>query len=85
MLKTGAPLDMAHIEVRLQELVRAKAAREGADKIPYETIAKDTGISYATVASYMKGQVERPHLGVLAKFCKWLDCEIGDLLVYVED
>lgn len=43
-------------------------------------LQKLTGISYANLHKYSTDKVSRYNSEVLAKICKALECEIGDLL-----
>lgn len=79
---------MATLKIRLRELVREKALREGRDPdvnpITQEEIAHATGLSRPTVSSWMRDIVERLERESLLKFCRYLECQVGDLVV-IED
>jgi putative transcriptional regulator len=44
-------------------------------------LAKESGIRYATVWSWSRGEVARLNLQALDSICEALDCQPGDLLV----
>lgn len=76
---------MPTVKIRLRELVREKALREGRDPelhpITQEEIASATGLSRPTVSAWMRDHVERLERESLLKFCGYLDCQVGDLVV----
>lgn len=47
-------------------------------------LARRIGIDYATVDHYYKNKTTRFDSNILAKFCSALDCDVSDLLEYVE-
>ena len=75
-------LNMA-IYNRLKILLAEKEFREGR-KLPYRTIAKETGISPTTLTKYITqgGGIDA---NTLDKLCAYLDCQPGDLLIYSAD
>ena len=79
---------MAVLKIRLRELVEEKALREGRDleahPITQEEIASATGLSRPTVSAWMRNIVDRLERESLIKFCRYLECQVGDLLVIEE-
>jgi DNA-binding Xre family transcriptional regulator len=73
------------IIVRINELVRQRARRDEPPKERYTIteLAKLTGLSQVTVRSWIKGRIERVDLDALDKWCVFLDCTPGDILVRV--
>ena len=67
---------------RVPELVAEKFG--GADKINYTQIETETAMNYRTVTAWVKGRIERADFDVLAKWCKYLNVKVGDILVYEE-
>ncbi len=45
-------------------------------------VQHETGLEYSTVARWMKGAVTRADWPVLEAWCKYLECEVGELLEY---
>ena len=45
-------------------------------------LAKHTDTSYQIIDNYYKNKVTRYDSFLLDKICKYLDCEISDLIVY---
>ncbi len=48
-------------------------------------LAKMTEIKYQTIDNYYKNKVVRYDSYILSKICEALDCEIGDILIYIHD
>ena len=48
-------------------------------------MAKQTGMTYQAVANLIKGKTERVSFSTLDEICRVLECNLGDILVYVED
>lgn len=71
------------VKSRLPELVAEKFG--GKEHINYSKIAEATGLTYSTVTSWVKGRVDRADFPVLDKWCKYLNCQVGDILVYEAD
>lgn len=71
------------IQNRVPELVAEKFG--GRDKINIAEIERDSGIAYATVARWVKNRVDRADFPILEAWCKYLNCNVGDLLDFVPD
>ncbi len=76
-------LDMT-IQNRLKILLSEKEYREGR-KITYRTVAEETGLNMSTLTAYMTQRVNRFDKSTLETFCKYLACDVGDLLKYSPD
>lgn len=72
---------MAKVRNRFKILLAQKEARDGRE-YSYDDIYQATGISPTTLTSYSKGRVARFDEVTLIKLCDWLECELGDLLIY---
>ncbi|KAF0249440.1 MAG: putative transcriptional regulator [bacterium] len=48
-------------------------------------LSKQTGVRYATIFDLSKNNISRLSLSVLDRICAVLNCQPGDLLVYVAD
>ncbi len=68
---------------RVPELIAQKFG--GENKIVLLQVQSETGLNYATVSSWVKNQVTRADFPILEKWCKYLNCGIGDLLIYKEE
>lgn len=75
---------MSRIVVNLDNLLREKEERENRT-LTIQTIAKETGLNYATVSNWIKNRVDRAELTTIAIFCDYLECGTGDLLAKVEE
>jgi DNA-binding Xre family transcriptional regulator len=69
------------MRIRLQELLQEKAQREGRQTITQEEVVAATGISRPTVSDWLRDRVDRLDRRTIVKFCDYLECSIGDLLV----
>jgi DNA-binding Xre family transcriptional regulator len=67
---------------RVPELVAKKFAD---DEINLKQLERETGLTYSTVSRWMKNQVDRADFPILEVWCKYLNCTVGDLLVYTPD
>ena len=68
---------------RVPELVAAKFG--GADKINLQMVQKETGLNYVTVSRWVKNRVDRVEFKTLAVWCRYLNVQAGDILVYQPD
>ncbi len=48
-------------------------------------LSKMTDIKYQTIDNYYKNRVIRYDSYILSKICEALDCQIGDILIYIKD
>lgn len=46
-------------------------------------LAKDSDVSYIRIRAYCMNKVQRPDLDLLARICRALDCEVGDILRFI--
>lgn len=72
------------IQSRLPELKLAKE-RELGRKLPYRTLAEETGLAIGTLQRLMEtsGEIERIDGNTLSRLCDYFGVGLGDLLVYV--
>ena len=63
------------IEIRLLEVMGKKNIRT------IKVAAERTGLSRKAISQVLNNQTHRMHTDTIAKICKGLDCEIGELLV----
>ena len=68
------------IENRVPWLVAEKFG--GVDKVNLKDVERETGLTYSTIARWMKNRVDRADFPILEVWCKYLNCGVGDLLVY---
>jgi DNA-binding Xre family transcriptional regulator len=70
------------IENRLPELV---AKKYGAERVNVNEVQRAVGLTYSTVHGWLNGHVSRADFPVLNAWCKYLNCAVGDILVYTPD
>jgi DNA-binding Xre family transcriptional regulator len=68
---------------RVPELVAARFG--GKENINLSDVQRDIGLNYATVAKWVKNQVDRADFEVLESWCKYLKVQPGDILIYEPD
>lgn len=71
------------VENRVPELIAKKFG--GEDNVNISEVTRDTGLNYRTAFAWIKGRVTRADFPVLEVWCNYLDCSVGDLLVYTKD
>lgn len=76
-------IEMA-IQNRLKILLAQKELRENR-KLTYRSVARETGLAIDTITAYMTQRVNRFDKSTLETLCKYLDCNVGDLLNYTAD
>lgn len=57
----------------------------GARALGIRTIAAESGASVSTVQRLMNNSMKRVPLDDLAMLCKYLRCQVGDILEYIPD
>lgn len=68
--------EWGHFEIILDDYLKA-------NKISKNKLANDANLQRTQLLSYCKNEVQRPDLGVLARICYALDCDISNILKYV--
>ena len=74
----------ATIRINLAPLVALKSKRDGGEPITIDQLVRETGIARNTIKRYMrsgKGGFNGENIGTL---CRYLGCEIEDLLKVVD-
>ena len=66
---------------RFKILLAEKEIAEGR-KIPYDEIKEVTGIASSTLSAWATNSVRRYDADTIAALCDFLQCELGNLLVY---
>jgi putative transcriptional regulator len=57
----------------------------GERRLKISDVARDTGINRGTLTRLYHETAERVELSAISTLCSYLDCEISDLLEYVQD
>lgn len=68
---------------RLPELLAAKFG--GKEKIVLQEASLEMKLTYSIVHRWANGKVERVDFPVLEKWCKYLQCQPGDIFIYIEE
>ncbi len=70
--------DFGYVKIKLDDIMKEK-------KITTYELSKNANIRFQTVSKLREAdEVTRINLDVIAKLCYVLDCEISDLLEYIE-
>ena len=69
---------------RFRVLLAEKEQREKR-RIPLTEVAKETQISWKTLQGWANNDVSRFDAEKIEALCNYLDCNIGDLLVYEKE
>jgi putative transcriptional regulator len=69
---------MAKVELRIDEVL------ENSGKSAY-WLAKELGMGHGNLYVYRKNRVKAMNLDLLARMCELLDCQIGDLMILVDE
>lgn len=72
------------VRCNLADLVARKGEREGVH-ITISQLSRDTDIAMNTVKRYLRNDVQQYDERVIAAFCKYLNCAVGDLIEIVEE
>ncbi len=75
---------MKTVQSRLKVLVAEKELRERR-RIGLRVIARETGASLPTIQRLMNNTIKRIPIEDLGALCRWLECEVGDMLYMAED
>jgi DNA-binding Xre family transcriptional regulator len=76
---------MPRIENRFMELLEVKRRKDKKKRWSYREIAEAIGISPATLTRFAQQRHNQYDSETLITLCGFLECEVGDLLVLVED
>lgn len=68
---------------RLKILIAEKEIREKR-KLSYRTISEEIGVSVNAITAYVTQNVTRFDAPVLEAFCKYFNCDVGDILFFEE-
>lgn len=57
----------------------------GERKLKISDVANDTGINRGTITRLYKETAERVDLDVIEKLCRYLECDVSDLIEILDD
>jgi DNA-binding Xre family transcriptional regulator len=66
---------------RIPELLQIKFGKR---KVNLTEVAEEMGLTYSTVHRWANNRVDRADFPILVAWCKYLNCGVGDILVYAE-
>lgn len=70
---------MEHVEIRLLELMAKNNMRQIKD------LHEKSGVSRTVISDLLNGSKRGVQLETIARLCKALECEIGDLILIPKD
>ena len=71
-------MNYGHLEMRINELLSEKS-------ISKNTICRDLRIPRSNFNRYCNDSFQRIDANLICKLCSYLNCTVGDLIVYIED
>ena len=74
----------SRLKVVLSEFNTARV-REGLDPVKVRDLAAEIKLSPSVITGLTSGRASRVDFETLSKLCKRLNCQPGDLLVYIPD
>lgn len=72
------------VKLKFLEMVQRKERQLGR-RISYAEIAEATGMTRAAVSKWASGEIVSYRKEMLDSFCKYFECQPGDLLTYEPD
>ncbi len=72
------------VKLKFLEMVQRKERQLGR-RISYAEIAEATGMTRAAVSKWASGEIVSYRKEMLDAFCKYFECQPGDLLTYEPD
>lgn len=71
-------MNYGHLELRINELLKER-------DISKNRICKDLDIPRSNFNRYCSGNFQRIDANLICKLCTYLDCDISDLIVHMQD
>jgi putative transcriptional regulator len=72
------------IKSKLKLLIAYREVATG-QKITYESLGAQVGLSKNTLARLAEGKTDRIEFSTLDKLCRYFQCQIGDLIEHQSD
>jgi DNA-binding Xre family transcriptional regulator len=77
---------MGQLKNNFRKLLMEKYGASGDARLPTQRkIADDIGLKQGTISLWLGDKVTRYDKASIERICKFLDCDVGTLLVYVPD
>lgn len=67
--------DWGKVDLRLDKFLKSH-------NISRSSLSRNAQIHYGQLLKYCKNDMQKIDLGLLARICKTIDCEIGDIVKY---
>jgi putative transcriptional regulator len=69
---------------RLRVLLAEKAQKEKRN-ITLKEVANETGVTYKTIHGWANNEVTRYDAPIIEALCDYLECDVGELIVYEQE
>lgn len=70
-------MDYGHLELKIEELLEER-------KISKNSICKELDIPRSNFNRYCNNNFQRIDANLICKLCSYLNCSVGDLIIYVK-
>ena len=67
--------DWGHVDLKLDEFMKK-------NNISRSSLSRNAEIHYNQLLKYCKNDMQKVDLNILARICKTINCEIGEILKY---
>lgn len=68
--------DWGHVDLKLDEFMKK-------NNISRSSLSRNAQIHYNQLLKYCKNDMQKVDLNILARICKTINCEIGEIIVYI--
>lgn len=68
--------DWGHVDLKLDEFMKK-------NNISRSSLSRNAQIHYNQLLKYCKNDMQKVDLNILARICKTINCEIGEIIEYI--
>ena len=68
--------DWGHVDLKLDEFMKK-------NNISRSSLSRNAQIHYNQLLKYCKNDMQKIDLNILARICKTINCEIGEIIEYI--
>ena len=68
--------DWGHVDLKLGEFMKK-------NNISRSSLSRNAQIHYNQLLKYCRNDMQKVDLNILARICKTINCEIGEIIVYI--